>query len=180
MPQDHTERFKNGHSYAAARPDYPAALIDQIRDRICAVPVISDEIVIDVGAGTGLFTAQLAAALRRSIPIVGVEPSASMRSAAATLDQVTFVNGRSEKLPFADRKARAITAATSAHWFDWAAFYREATRVLVPGEIIAIIEYVRDETSPAAAAVEDFLTSTGSVRPIVVRTMRWRSKRPGS
>jgi ubiquinone/menaquinone biosynthesis C-methylase UbiE len=50
--------------------------------------------------------------------------------------------GVAEQMPLVGDAARAIVAATAAHWFDRPAFYAEAPRVLLPGGVIAIVEYI--------------------------------------
>jgi len=66
-------------------------------------------------------------------------------------------------MPFAGEAARAVVAATAAHWFDRPAFYAEARRILVSGGVIAIVEYVRDqEGSPLAAALIEFMSQYDS------------------
>jgi hypothetical protein len=61
--------------------------------------------------------------------------------------------------------ARAVIAATAAHWFRRPAFYAEAQRVLVPDGILAIVQYVRDrEGSRIAAALIEFMARYGSDR----------------
>jgi hypothetical protein len=58
-----------------------------------------------------------------------------------------------------------VVAATAAHWFERPASYAEAHRILVPGAILAIVEYVRDrERSPIAAALIEFMVRYGSER----------------
>jgi hypothetical protein len=42
------------------------------------------------------------------------------------------------------------------------AFYAEARRILVSGGVIAIVEYVRDQGSPLAAALIEFMAEYGS------------------
>jgi SAM-dependent methyltransferase len=100
------------------------------------------------------------------IRIVGIEPSPSMRAQVAEAADDTglaFSEGVAEHMPFVGDAARAIAAATAAHWFDRHAFYAEASRVLVPGGVIAIVEYVRDQTgSPLAAALIQFMAQYGS------------------
>jgi SAM-dependent methyltransferase len=78
---------------------------------------------------------------------------------------VEFRDGVAEHLPFDAGAARAVVAATAAHWFERPAFYAEAHRILVPGGILAIVEYVRDrEDSPIAAALIEFMGRHGSER----------------
>jgi SAM-dependent methyltransferase len=53
----------------------------------------------------------------------------------------------------------------AAHWFERQAFYAEAHRILVPGGIFVIVEYIRDqEGSPIAAALIEFMGRYGSER----------------
>src|SRR6266851_355129 len=60
-------------------------------------------------------------------------------------------------------RAPGFLPATSAHCFDRPAFYAEARRILVPGGIIAIVEYVRDQAgSSIAAALIEFMAQYGS------------------
>jgi SAM-dependent methyltransferase len=125
--------------------------------------------VVDVGTGTGIFARQLKAALPDTITIIGIEPSPSMRAQAVaeTADDtgLEFRDGVAERLPLIAGSARAVVAATAAPWFDRPAFYTEAHRALVPGGILAIVEYVRDrEGSPIAAALIEFMGRYGSER----------------
>jgi len=59
--------------YQAARPDYPASLFDWLAGHLPAAPQ-----VLDLGAGTGLFTQSL---LTRGWEVLAVEPEATMRAA---------------------------------------------------------------------------------------------------
>ncbi len=100
------------------------------------------------------------------IRIVGIEPSPSMRAQAVaeTADGtgLAFSEGVAEQMPLVGDAARAIVAATAAHWFDRPAFYAEARRVLLPGGVIAIVEYVRDQAgSRLAAALIEFMAQYG-------------------
>ncbi len=132
------------------------------------MPAPADAPVLDVGSGTGIFTRHLAEALPPDVAVLGVEPSADMRDTAARRNgpaNVHYVRGFAEKLPVDDGAARAVIAATAAHWFDRPAFYAEAARKLCPGGVLAIIQYIRDaENGPAPKAVEDFLRKNGGAR----------------
>lgn len=125
--------------YNRGRPGYP----EQALAGICAAP---GDIVVDVGAGTGIFTRQLAAAVKGA-DVVGVEPSADMRREAAEassgMTNLSFVPGSAESLPFAAASVAIVTAATAAHWFDRPKFYAEAFRCLRPGGTLLVLQNVR-------------------------------------
>lgn len=163
-----TQRYDRvAGQYHRYRPRYPDALISHLAKIIGEVP--GADVVVDVGTGTGIFARQLRAALPNKVTITGIEPSASMRAqAVADTDDdagLVFRDGVAEHLPFIAGSARAVVAATAAHWFERPAFYAEAHRVLVPGGILAIVEYVRDrEGSLIAAALIEFMGRYGSER----------------
>jgi len=166
QPGKSSDRFgANSDGYARFRPAYPGDMVRRLAGQIVSVPAPPGLPVVDVGCGTGIFTRQLAAALPVGFGVLGVEPSERMRAAALGQSEglpVRYAAGTAEALPVAAAGARAVTAATAAHWFDRPRFYAEAARVLVPGGVLGIVEYIRDaEHSPAAAAVEDFLRREG-------------------
>ncbi len=168
-----SERFQGAADrYASARPDYPERLLTALSGSIIEEPPAAGGVVVDVGSGTGTFTRQLRALLPVGVPIVGIEPASDMRSKADAMSAgvagIAYRDGLARKLPIATRSARAVVAATAAHWFDRGEFFREAHRVLIPSGILAIVEYVRDtERSPAAAAVVKFLAQYGGPRAYV-------------
>jgi SAM-dependent methyltransferase len=165
-----SERFQwQADRYARSRPDYPAQLLTSLSQLILSEPSGTDRLVADVGSGTGIFTRQLRALLPVVIPIVGIEPASDMRLTAeamsAGIPGISYVDGLAQRLPIPSGQARAVVAATAAHWFDRADFFEEACRVLLPSGILAIVEYVRDvEGSLAAAVVVDFLARHGGPR----------------
>ena len=118
----------------------------------------------DVGAGTGIFSRQLA----HSLPdarVVGVEPGADMRRAAEAasheLSNLSFVAGAAEALPFPDGSLSLATATTAAHWFDRPLFYGEAFRCLRERGHLAIVQNVRRWwDSPFLAAYEELHEET--------------------
>jgi ubiquinone/menaquinone biosynthesis C-methylase UbiE len=165
-----TQRYDRvAEQYHRYRPRYPDALISRLAKIVGEVPGAG--VVVDVGAGTGIFSRQLRlrAALPAKITIVGIEPSASMRAQAVaeTTDDtdLEFRDSVAEQLPFGGGSARGVVAATAAHWSERPTFYSEAHRILVPDGILAIVEYVRDgEGTPIVAALIEFMGRYGSER----------------
>lgn len=162
MPaSDNVERFnRNAEGYARFRPRYPQALLSRLAGQIAEAPAEPGLVIADIGCGTGIFTRQLAETIA-AVPVVGVEPAAAMIAEARATESpanVRYVLGSAEHTPFPDAGCVAVTAATAAHWFDRPLFYAEARRVLVPGGVLAIVEYVRDTVgSEPTAALENYL-----------------------
>lgn len=93
--------------------------------------------VVDVGAGTGKFSALL---VPTGATVIAVEPLESMRTAlAAEVPGLKVADGTAEALPMADGSADAITAAQALHWFDLDRALPEFHRVLRPDGRIGVI-----------------------------------------
>jgi SAM-dependent methyltransferase len=133
--------FEDGSRYDAARPDYPAAALDWIVD---GLGLSASSRVLDLGAGTGIMTRQLAA---RVGSVVAVEPSAGMRAVlAASLPGVEALDGAAEAIPLPDGGVDAVVVAQAFHWFDPAPALAEIHRVLAPGGGLALVWNERDES----------------------------------
>lgn len=124
---------EGGGDYARYRPDYPpdlaAFLAGLAPDRGCAV---------DVGCGSGQFTALLAEHFQA---VIGLEPSADQLAHATPRANVRYRCAPAEALGLPDASANLITAAQAAHWFDRDAFYTEARRIAAPGAVLALVSY---------------------------------------
>ena len=139
------QRFTGkGAIYAAARPGYAPALLETLAQR-----GYLSHAVADIGAGTGLFTRQLAA---YAPGIAAVEPNDDMRAAArqtlAGLANVTIQAGTAEATGLPAQHFGLVTAAQAFHWFDRAAFRAECRRILRPGGAVALIWNSRDTEAP--------------------------------
>jgi ubiquinone/menaquinone biosynthesis C-methylase UbiE len=132
-------------NYAAARPDYPAELFETIDglglDRIEGLRGstggrLSGACVVDVAAGTGIASRQLA---ERGARVVAVELSGAMLAAlVADSPGIGAVQGNAHALPLADRSADLVTCAQAWHWMDKERAVAEARRVLRPGGVLAV------------------------------------------
>jgi ubiquinone/menaquinone biosynthesis C-methylase UbiE len=98
--------------------------------------------VLDLGAGTGIFTRQLLSRVGR---LTAVEPSESMRATfAIETPGVEILDGSDVAIPLGDREVAAVFAAQAFHWFDAPRALREIHRVLVPGGGLGLIWNERD------------------------------------
>lgn len=122
--------------YGAVRPGYPQQLSDWL------VPADARQ-VVDVGAGTGKFTATL---VRPDRTVVAVDPSGAMLAQLRrTLPGVDARIGAAEAIGVPDGWAAAVTVAQAWHWVDVPAACVEIARVLRPGGHLGLIWNYRDE-----------------------------------
>jgi len=129
--------------YAASRPAYPAQAIDWLRDRLA---IGSGSRVVEVGAGTGLFTHLL---LDTGAAVVATDPVPEMLAhLASTLPGAGTALATAEALPIADGSVDAVICATAFHWFATPQALAEFRRVLRPGGALGLIWNVRDNDVP--------------------------------
>ena len=129
--------------YAASRPAYPAQAIDWLRDRM---EIGSGSRVVEVGAGTGLFTRLL---LDTGAAVVATDPVPEMLAhLASTLPGAGTAVATAEALPIADGSVDAVICATAFHWFATPQALAEFRRVLRPGGALGLIWNVRDNDVP--------------------------------
>ena len=126
-----------------ARPSYPADAVDWI---LQSAPVD----VVDLGAGTGIFTRLLAGRGN----VIAVDPDPAMLAKITVPDVETLV-GTAEHLPLEDDSADLIVAAQAWHWVDEALAIPEAARVLRPGGWLAMTWNTRDLREPWIRALRD-------------------------
>jgi SAM-dependent methyltransferase len=126
-------------AYERGRPAYPLEAVAWLVDALRIGPGTT---VVDVGAGTGKFTAQL---VPTGATIVAVEPIDAMRETlSANLPTVAAVPGTAEALPLETASANAIVAAQAFHWFNVPRAAAEFHRVLRPGGRLGVIWNERD------------------------------------
>lgn len=132
---DYTEKFTGlAKVYDKHRPTYGQWVVDNLE------PIN----VVDMGAGTGIFTRDLLELT--PFRVFAVEPNADMRE-ELQLNLQTYidtqrlyvVNACAEETPFEDHSIDIVTAAMSFHWFDAARFHAECKRILKPGGSLNLI-----------------------------------------
>ena len=158
---------RSADAYDRARPDYPAAAVAWLEERLGLRP---GRTVVDLAAGTGKLTRPLAAT---GAEVVAIEPVAEMRArigdaAARSLD------GTAEAVPLPDASADAVTVAQAFHWFDGPAALAEIHRVLRPGGALALVWNRRPLEDPVHAAIERIIAPYRGDAP-AHRSGAWRA-----
>jgi SAM-dependent methyltransferase len=157
-----TQRFTSRvANYIKYRPDYPAAILDLLRNE-CGLTNAS--VIADVGSGTGILTELF---LKNGNPVFGVEPNREMREAAELLlgnyTDFQSVPGTAEATTLPEQTIDLISVGQAFHWFDRDGAHREFLRILKPGGWVALIWNDRNITSrPFFKAYEDLLLTYGT------------------
>lgn len=150
--------------YARARPSFPDEAVDWLLAELAA------DSLVEIGAGTGKFTALLVA---RGIHVVAVEPVPAMRERLAALG-VETVPARAEDLPFADGSVDGAIASQSLHWCDVPVALRELDRVLAPGAAVGLVWNFRDLDVAWQRELDDLLAELRGDAPHS-RDGRWEA-----
>ena len=136
--------------YARHRPTYPPGVLDIITGKLGAPRCRP---ALDVGAGTGIFTRQLAGLGWR---VLALEPSSPMlqrirqtEDPVATRVGITPLCGAAEQLPLATASVVLVAAAQAFHWFNPPFALAEFARVLPPGGLLALVWNNRDHQRSA-------------------------------
>ena len=136
-----TERFtERARDYACARPAYPEQALDALFEGLGDVAGLT---VVDLGAGTGISSRQLAA---RGADVIAVEPNAGMRAQAADSPCVSWRDGVAEGTGLCDASADLVVAFQAFHWFDAPRALKEIARILRRPGRAALVYNERDET----------------------------------
>lgn len=147
--RDPQRRFsRTVEDYRRYRPSYPEALIDWLMGHL---PPSAR--VVDVGAGTGIFTRQLAA---RGLDVIGVEPNDDMRAAATREGGARYAAGEATALGLPAASADLVIAAQAFHWFPLEATLAEWRRVARPQGWCGVVFNLRAST-PFADAYQRLL-----------------------
>lgn len=134
--------------------------------------------VIDLGSGTGLSSRYWA---ERAQQVIGVEPSADMRSEAVSRTSAANVHyreGYAHVTGLPPRHAQVVTCVQSLHWMEPQGTFAEAARLLTPGGVFAAVDYdwppmsASWRTDQAWSACQELATRLESTLP-GARPPRW-------
>lgn len=120
-------------TYAAARPTYPAALFDWI-----AAATPSHQMALDCGCGSGQASVALAAHFDQ---VIATDASAKQIAEATPHPKITYRVAPAERSGLPDASVDLVLVAQALHWFDFAAFFAETTRILKPGGLFVAVSY---------------------------------------
>jgi len=154
--------------YVRGRPGYPAELLPWLTGEL---ELQAGRTCVDLGAGTGKFTALL---VQTGAEVIAVEPVAEMRrQLVADLPGVRAIEGTAESMPLAAGSAHAVLCAQAFHWFANDRTLEEIHRVLASGGKLGLVWNVRDESVGWVAALTEIIApyETGTPR---YHTGLWR------
>lgn len=135
---------RNVAAYGRGRPLYHPALGRRVADRY------GGGTILELGAGTGIFTRQLVDLGQR---VVAVEPVVSMRTALSeAVPEADVRLGSAEEIPMEDDEADTVVASQSFHWFRYRDALDEIHRVLRPRGHLLTVWNVRDDSVDWVAA----------------------------
>lgn len=158
-----------GIAYERGRPDYPAAAIAALTERLQLQPGAT---VADLAAGTGKLTRLLVPSGAR---VVAIEPAPGMLSQLrAAVPTALTAAGQAERLPLAGRTLDAVTVAQAMHWFRPEAAIGEFHRVLRTGGQLAVVYNNRDKRVPWVARMTEILNRYEQLAPRPKAAVGWR------
>lgn len=180
---DRTTYDSIGHDYSRHR----ASDARIVRELVRLLGLPKGDTIVDVGAGTGNYSAALA---RLGYRVTAVEPSATMRSQAEDAPGVRWAAGRAEGLPLPEGCADGIVCVLALHHFGDAEVALSEMRRITDGGPIVIFtfdprtvepfwfaEYFPDlwrEAHEAFPPLEDVVELVGKVTGLQVEVSEFR------
>ncbi|WP_370991301.1 class I SAM-dependent methyltransferase [Bacillus tropicus] len=154
-----TENFTDkANIYAKYRPSYPNEYIVYL---LSANELNENQIVADIGSGTGIFSRQL---LENGLHVIGVEPNDDMRKMAEQslkrYPRFQSIKATAEHTTLKENSVDLVTVAQAFHWFNKEAFKIECQRILKQKAHVALVWNSRDGTSPIIKENADICQKT--------------------
>ncbi|HIY85477.1 MAG TPA: class I SAM-dependent methyltransferase [Candidatus Yaniella excrementavium] len=141
--------------YHGVRPGYQPEILDFLTHQ-------HPGLAVDLGAGTGLFSAQLVAA---GWDVVAVDPAANMLSVLAQeYPEVDIVVSRVETLDTAQWQAQLVVAAQAWHWIDTVEGCLKVAELLADDGVFGIVHHQID-TSEAWVLRLCKIMHSGDIHP---------------
>jgi SAM-dependent methyltransferase len=142
MSRDHY----GGHAadYRKFRPTYPESLYTQI---LGLAPC--NTLAWDCGTGSGQVAFRLAQDFEQ---VLATDLSQKQLREADQHPRVSYREAEAHNSGLADNSVSLITVGTAVHWFDQSPFYTEASRVLIPGGLLAVWTYSPNLIAPDSLA----------------------------
>jgi ubiquinone/menaquinone biosynthesis C-methylase UbiE len=146
-------------AYQKYRPDYPPEAIELL---IARAGLTGEQVVADLGSGTGLLTRHLLDHARR---VYAVEPAEDMRRAAEAAlgadSRFQSIDGTAERTGLPSDSADAITCGNSFHYFDPERVRGEVRRVLrSSGRVVLIFHDAPPDPGPFMQEYLELLASS--------------------
>lgn len=138
--------------YVRGRPDYPDEIVQWLQSRL---GLAEGKVALDLGAGTGKFTAYL---LRTGARIIAIEPVLQMREQLrCACPGVDAREGTATSIPVPNSSVDAVICAQAFHWFATRDALAEICRALKPGGKLGLIWNMRDETVDWVAKLTEII-----------------------
>jgi len=151
--------------YARVRPGYHPDLVARFAHRY------GEGVVVDLGAGTGIFTGHL---VDVGLTPTAIEPVAAMRKTlVATHPSIVAIDGTAEATGLPANSVATVVVAQAFHWFDHPSALAEIARILRPDGHLVCVWNVRDESVPWVAGWTEIVDRYADDTPRH-RDMAWR------
>lgn len=145
--KDHFSGHASG--YARARPGYPEGLFEFL----ATLPARRDT-AWDSGTGSGQAAVPLSRLFRA---VVATDASTAQLLRVKRGTGLLYAAAAAERAPLRDASIDLITVSQALHWFDFAAFFSESSRVARPGAALAAWAYGNCRVTQEVDAVYDRL-----------------------
>lgn len=131
--QHHSLFSDKSDLYASARPHYPADVFDYLAN-LCS----ETQLAWDCGCGSGQAAIDL---VTRFGSVYASDVSKEQIANAKQHPRIDYNVTSSECTEILDKSVDLVCVAQALHWFDYATFWPEVTRVLKPGGLFSAFAY---------------------------------------
>ena len=136
-----------------AKGVFGPGMAEEMRIARLLLGLVPGDGVLDIACGTGNFTRHFARTVGPSGLVVGLDASTTMLERAVDdtggMEQVAYVRGDAQSLPFRDKSFDAVCCFAALHLFaDPMKALDSIVRVLTPGGRVAIFTSCRGRSAP--------------------------------